>query len=343
MLSNCFLDHPLFSLQHDKHCNCRIITNLRPFHVFLVSRPKCLIKEKMVSSDGDLSNFTPPIEPIIPFPIFYSEISSSELAKLYLVIVDKQWTNTREFQTLLKIIEQSSFGVKEILFYLLKREYNGVSKYQESYSQTGIRKLILGGHFIKKENVFYRKKIVGDFYIYKLKTLKMDNIKVKVKGKENMNDRRKNFILHYFKDFLNGDKGSAKFKKMLLDVFNTSNSEKTLRVHRIKSTIRNISHLRYLLPKSDLMKADLIDFAKNQFMYNVLRFYDQKTERFIHNLLADYNSEHTTQKDKKFEAVKFTIQFSRKFDIPWVKRQYLEAVNHVVDLVEGNKYLKYGY
>lgn len=84
----------------------------------------------------------------------------------------------------------------------------------------------------------------------------------KVQGYNFLDKKRKNVILHYFGDYLKNS-GSECLTKLQLDIFNKSNSMKISGSYTKKSTIGNISHLRNVLPKSNLMKIDLLDFTKN--------------------------------------------------------------------------------
>lgn len=331
MSSNCLLNESCLPTSKDRHCNCKTVSDLEPFHVFHVSRPKRTMKD--VESPDSFLSTTSPLQSQPPTPLLSSfrEISPSEVAKLYLVIIDREWSTAQEFEILIQIIQNSSYGVKEVLFSLLKRLHHGITKDQEEYSEAAMRKIVQSTTINKKVKQYYRKKILGAFYSFRLSNLQMDHAKVQALNRPN--DKRTNFILYYFGDYLQND-GSASLDQLLLDVFSHSNSIKTTGINRQKSAIGNICHLSNLLPKSDLLKADLLYFTKNIFLQDVLKGYDREVERFIQNLVIDFNNKYTTRKAEELRNIKWRIQSSRKFIFPWVKTLYFQAVEHLTSVIE---------
>lgn len=161
---------PCYSSSDIKHCNCRIVTDLEPFHVFEISRPESMIREVIEPHKTLKTVFishTP--NPQSPQSNSYSEISPQELTKLYLVIADKEWVkDSNEFETLIQILNESSLEVKEIIFSLLKRLQQGLSKVKQPYSEEALKELILSGVVKRKGYQNFRKRIVGAFYTQKL-------------------------------------------------------------------------------------------------------------------------------------------------------------------------------
>lgn len=115
-----------------------------------------------------------------------------------------------------------------------------------------------------------------------------------------------------------------------------------MNVYRKKRGIGNICYLTDLLPKSDLMRTDLHEFTKNKFLQDVLKDYDVEVERYIHNLVVDYNGRFRTAGNQELENTKKKVQCSSKFKFPWDKTVYYKAVDHLLTLIEMRDYLRPG-
>lgn len=179
--------------------------------------------------------------------------------------------------------------------------------------------------------------IIGAFYSNVLSTLQGDCVG-NVETRSIL--KKRNFISHYFKDYI-ALKGQDSISELLYYIFNWKGQPKPSKVHMRKRGIGNICYMGDLLPKSDLLTAELLHFTKFTFMKDILADYDKEIERYIYNLVIDYNQcVGIVNRAQKLSELVRKIQRSSKFKFPWDKSVYHKAVDHLTQIIENKEYIK---
>lgn len=222
------------------------------------------------------------------------EVSVSLMKCLLINLGTEEVKRTPTFkQNILERIKELNYFERLFLFSILKRQRTGIAKIPEDYSYLGVHHLVMNCAPIQKRWQDYRKVVLSTFISHRLDNLSRgleDSIKVTGYVK------KKVFIHHYFREFIENSEDQKKASSDLLyEVFKWDDRTQKINVNRAKRGLGNIWYLKNMMKKSDNLKADLINFVKNDFLKIMIKKYSFEVERYMTTLLAGYQDSTDSQ------------------------------------------------
>lgn len=322
-------------------CKCQKVIDLEPFHIFKIKRKQSTQKKQIYVPIQNYFSICEPEDAVAADPSKNLLISVPKITRMYLAIAEKRWRSEKDMHFIVESVKRIPVQEQEVLFSLLTKLRFGVTKsvFTKTYSDAAFLDLVKSDQVYSKGKQDFRKMIIGAFYSQKLQSLGGDCI-------GNLESRsllkKRNFISHYFKDYI-AMKGPGSMDLMLYYIFNCVGSNRASKVNMKKRGVGNICYMSDILPKSDFLTSELLHFTKVTFMKDILEDYDEEIERYIFNLVTDYNQ--CTEIDNRAQSLSDLvrkIQRSSKFKFPWDKSIYQQAVIHLTKVIEDKLYLKKG-
>lgn len=276
------------------------------------------------------------VEPdLITSPKFDHEslLSPERIGSLYLQIIKTKKYKNSSLYGVLESLRKLPKAEKMVIQQLLKRIKFGCSGIIDPYSDQELRSLVTDSHIYPKQKIDCRKFAIGEFHAYLLTKMPKNTYN---SIKKMCFTKASRLVDYYFQDHLEG-KDPKERREIIRTVFQWDSSTRRKCLNYKKKRFATVSSLNSIFQKSPVFKKDFSDFLRSNLLQKVDMEYEMKVRHSLDNLFASFNCCSPEQKESRFRDILWKIAGSQRFKFPWHPKIYVQACQHMIEVIEEGK------